>query len=162
MEKYLPYITDIIKTLVTVNGVIFGLWISIWKYLDTKNREEKRLSYENFMEITDRLAELAASKVIPILKLKLTIYQLQYLKEYSQTIIPILNHMKEDTPGFPSEASRNDYNNTIDYVINELDKKSWLDRFFALLRMTGSDRLPRRRFAPPRNDNAATVVLNDK
>lgn len=127
MEKYLPYITAIVA--------VFGFVFSAWQYIDMRNREEKRKNYENFMNITDRLAELTNANTIPELKLIFTIYQLQYLKEYKETIIPVLNKMKDRPPNFESKDSRNAYNNAIDFVLNKLGM-SRLDRFFASLRMT--------------------------
>jgi len=157
MEKYLqyaPYITTIIAVLSILGGFL--------KYIDSRNREEKRLSYENFLQITDKIAKLSTPHgKISVLELILTIYQLQNLKNYSKTIIPILVYLKACPPNFDGKKSENYYNEAIDYVLNELNM-SKLDRFFASLRMIKMDRLPRRRFAPPRNDNAATVVLNDK
>jgi hypothetical protein len=158
MEKYLsylPYITDISKTLITTIGVVVGLGVSLWKYLNTLRMEQKRLNYENFKDLINTLSISFRNKdhwkSTP--EMISMIYQLSSFKskEYSQISLAVLDFYKEELQGHNlSDVHKLHIGNAIKYVINELTMTK-LDRFFASLRMTV------RRLMLSRSDSLTTV-----
>ena len=48
MREYLPYITTIIA--------VFGFVFSVYKYIDLKNREERRLDYQNLNNLINYIS----------------------------------------------------------------------------------------------------------
>ena len=91
MQQYLPFITQIIA--------IAGLVFSVWKYIDLKKTEEKRLNYENFNKI---LAKLEPKIIGEFHLLESTayissVYKLLDFPEYKYISIPILKFKKRNS-----------------------------------------------------------------
>ena len=89
MKEYLPYITTIIA--------ILGFVFSVYKYIDLKNREERRLTYENFDKTLSSLSGTILSNgdiKIEISFLIGNIYKLTEYPQYKNISLPVLNYMK--------------------------------------------------------------------
>lgn len=114
MYKYLPYITFIIA--------VAGFTFSVWKYIELKNREEKRLEYENFNKILTDLS----GKMLPNGDIKLemsffigNIYQLLTFKQYKNISLPVLEYIK-NVPIQTNEISAIHVHKALNEVINRL------------------------------------------
>lgn len=114
MYKYLPYIT----TIIAICGFVF----SVCKYIDLKNKEEKRLDYENFSKILSDLS----GKMLPNGDIKLemgffiaNIYQLLKFKHYKNISLPVLEYIKS-VPIRTDEISAIHVHKAIHEVINRL------------------------------------------
>ena len=121
MEKYLPYITDITAIL-----AILGFVFSVWKYLDIRDREEKRRNHENLNKILEKLSGKMLDNgeiKIEISFLLSNIYQLLEFKNYSEIILPVLEYLKE-CPIRTDEKSLEHYFKAIEYVENKLKTNS--------------------------------------
>lgn len=144
MEKYLPYapyITDIIKTSITTIAAIFALWISVWKYLDIRDREEKRRKYDNLCKVIETLIKFTEShEPVNAPSLIFTIYQLQNYREYSKIISPVLINVKTIfiASQNPKERNVEQVQKAIDIVLQELGVRQIATSGFS---------------SPPRNDN---------
>jgi len=117
MEKYLPYITNIITVLSIVSGAVF----SIVKYIDLRNREEKRLNYENLNNILKNLSGTMLENgefKVEIGFLISNIYQLLEFKDYSEIIIAVLKYYKDCPIGTDQESLKH-VNNSVDYVLRK-------------------------------------------
>jgi len=116
MVKYLPYITAIIA----IGGFVF----SVWKYIDLKNREEKRLEFENLNNLINYISGDARfdnnKSSVMTSKYIANIYQLSLFKNQSFIIIPFLDYLKE-YPLITDENSQIRIKEAIDYVIDKLN-----------------------------------------
>jgi hypothetical protein len=114
MLQYLPYITAIIA----IGGFVF----SVWKYIDLKNREEKRLDYENFNKILSNLSgEILANGEIKteIGFVIANIYQLLNFIKYKDVSLPVLEYHK-NCPIKTDEKSLKYVTKAIDDVLEKL------------------------------------------
>ena len=114
MYTYLPYITAIIA--------IGGFTFSVWKYIDLKNSEEKRLNYENFSKILTNLS----GKMLDNGDVKIDIgflignlYQLLAFEQYKNIFLPVLEYMK-NVPIRTDENSAIHLHKALHEVINKL------------------------------------------
>ncbi|OGI03381.1 MAG: hypothetical protein A2Y25_08630 [Candidatus Melainabacteria bacterium GWF2_37_15] len=115
MEKYLPYIT----TLIAIGGFVF----SVFKFVDLKQREEKRLNYENLNKLISNISGKIynTGKVEVIISEQIaSIYQLLEFKKYSSIILPFLNYIK-DCPINTDPKSLEHINEAIEYVESKLN-----------------------------------------
>lgn len=114
MEKYLSYITTL--------SIVIGAVFSFVKYIDLRNREEKRRNYENFIQITDKLGAITNpnhEEKLSATEWIITLYQLQNLKNYSEIIIPILDFLKKRPPEALNYI-KDDICEAVDYVQKQL------------------------------------------
>lgn len=114
MEKLLHHITAIIA--------ICGFVFSVWKYIDLKEREEKRLLYENYSKLLDSLSGKILDNgriTIEISFLIGCIYKLLEFPQYKKISLPVLIYMKE-CPIKTDEKSIKFVENVIDEVIKQL------------------------------------------
>lgn len=116
MQYYLPYITSIIA--------ICGFVFSVWKYIDFKNREEKRLNYENFNKVLSDLS----GKMLDNGEVKVEInflignlYKLLEFEQYKNISLPVLEYMK-NVPMRTDENSAIHVHKALHTVINKLNK----------------------------------------
>ena len=111
MKEYLPYITTIIA--------ILGFVFSVYKYIDLKNREERRLDYQN---LNNLINYVSGDEKMTVLNSKYiaNIYQLSLFKEQSFIIVPFLTYLKED-PFRTNEKASSRINDAIDYVLKKLN-----------------------------------------
>lgn len=115
MKEYLPYITTIIA--------ILGFVFSVYKYIDLKNREEKRLNYENFSKILENLS----GNILPDNNVFLessfyigNVYKLLEFPEYKYISLPIL-YLKRETLSVPNKKHLEHISKAIDVVIEKLN-----------------------------------------
>ncbi len=115
MEKFLPYVTAIIA--------ILGFVFSVWKYIDLKNREEKRLNYENYSKIIQNLkGELNHNTEMVFLEGSFyvaNVYKLLEFPEYKYISIPLLN-LKKETLSVENEKQLKHIEMAIDDVLKKL------------------------------------------
>ncbi len=115
MEKFLPYITAIIA--------IFGFIFSVWKYIDLKNREEKRLNYENYSKIIENLKpEFIPNTQDVFLEGSFyvaNVYKLLEFSEYKYISIPLLN-LKKETLSVANKHHLKHIDSAIDTVLEKL------------------------------------------
>jgi len=114
MCEYLPYITAIIA----ISGFVF----SVWKYIDLKNREAKRLEYENFNKILSDLSGKMLNN--GDIKLEISffignIYQLLEFEQYKNISLPVLEYIKT-VPMRTDENSAIHVHKALHEVINKL------------------------------------------
>lgn len=116
MKEYLPYITTIIAVL----GFVF----SVYKYIDLKNREEKRLNYENYSKIIENLkGETNPNKDTVFLEGSFyvaNVYKLLEFPEYKYISLPIL-YLKRETLSVANEKHLEHISKAINVVIEKLN-----------------------------------------
>lgn len=116
--RYLPYITAIIA--------ILGFVFSVYKYIDLKNREEKRLNYENYSKILENLKGQIVSNDNVFLESSFyigNVYKLLEFPEYKHISLPILN-LKRETLSVADKKHLEHISKALDDVIDKLSKLS--------------------------------------
>lgn len=115
MENFLPYITAIIA--------ICGFVFSVWKYIDLKNREEKRLNYENYSKVIENLkGEIIPNTENVFLEGSFyvaNVYKLLEFPEYKYISIPLLN-LKKETLSIENKNHLKHITIAIDTVLKKL------------------------------------------
>lgn len=125
MEKIISYILSNITNI----AVFLALLGGAYRYFDIREREEKRLKYENYLNVI-KLFSKFAEKNLHVFELVCSIYQLQHFKEkeYKSNTIPVLSFMKErfliiENENITDKFAKTDLKNiisAIDYVSQEL------------------------------------------
>lgn len=114
MEKILSYLTSLIA--------ILGFVFSVWKYIDLKNREEKRLNYENYSKIVENLKGELLQDDYVFLEGSFyvaNVYKLLEFPEYSYISIPLLE-LKSETLSVQNKKHLKHINLAIKTVLNKL------------------------------------------
>ena len=115
MEKTLPYITSLIA--------ILGFIFSVWKYIDLKNREEKRLNYENYSKIIRNLKGELLENDFVFLEGSFylaNVYKLLEFPEYKYISIPLLK-LKQETLSIKNENHLKHIKLAIETVLDQLN-----------------------------------------
>lgn len=126
--EILKNILDLIKIPESIPFVLIGFicWLLYKIYILKK--DERKQKHENFLNIISIFSKFV-NNTIHVTELLCSIYQLQYLKEYSKTTIPVLIYFKE-------RFSLNELNK--DFI--EIDKKSIIEAMDYVLQELGANK----------------------